>query len=83
MRLESSDIFKVVVAMLPDTVHSEGVDDPLCSPDPVSGRVPNFWEFPKWVIRLRAELKLDAAVPGSPGLGVELDMDAVDRYTVD
>jgi muconate cycloisomerase len=55
MKIERVDYFKIVVPMKPDTVHSEGVDDPLCAPDAVSGRVMNFWEFPKWFIRLHAD----------------------------
>ena len=55
MKIEAIEYFKVIVPMVPDTVHSEGVDDPLCAPDPVSGRVANFWEFPKWIIRIRAD----------------------------
>jgi muconate cycloisomerase len=41
--------------MKPDTVHSEGVDDKLCAPDPISGRSLNFYEFPKWLIELVAD----------------------------
>jgi L-alanine-DL-glutamate epimerase-like enolase superfamily enzyme len=41
--------------MKPDTVHSAGVDDKLCAPDPVSGRSANFWDFPKWIIELVAD----------------------------
>jgi muconate cycloisomerase len=41
--------------MKPDSVHSEGVADKLCAPDPISGRSLNFWEFPKWIIELVAD----------------------------
>lgn len=55
MRIEQIEFIKVVVPMQPDTVHSSGISDPLCAPDPVSGRVANFWEFPKWIILLHAD----------------------------
>lgn len=55
MRIEQIEFIKVIVPMRPDTVHSSGVTDPLCAPDPVSGRVANFWEFPKWIILLHAD----------------------------
>ena len=55
MKIESVEFIKVIVPMKPDTVHSEGISDPLCAPDPVSGRVANFWEFPKWIIKLKAD----------------------------
>ena len=41
--------------MKPDSVHSPGVQDKLCAPDPISGRSLNFWEFPKWIIELVAD----------------------------
>ena len=41
--------------MKPDTVHSPGVSDRLCAPDPVTGRSANFWEFPKWIVELVAD----------------------------
>jgi muconate cycloisomerase len=55
MKIERIDFFQVVVPMRPETVHSAGVDDTLCAPDPVTGRVANFWEFPKWIVRLHAD----------------------------
>ncbi|MCE7987071.1 MAG: hypothetical protein DYG89_38350 [Caldilinea sp. CFX5] len=55
MRIEQVEFIKVIVPMRPDTVHSSGITDPLCAPDPVSGRVANFWEFPKWIILLHAD----------------------------
>ncbi len=55
MRIEQIEFIKVVVPMRPDTVHSSGISDPLCAPDPVSGRVANFWEFPKWIILMHAD----------------------------
>ena len=55
MKIERVDFFPVVVPMRPETVHSDGIDDTLCAPDPVSGRVANFWEFPKWIVRLHAD----------------------------
>lgn len=55
MFIERVEIIKVVVPMKPDTVHSEGVNDTLCAPDPVSGRVLNFYEFPKWILLLHAD----------------------------
>ena len=50
MRIVDVRIHKLIVPMKPDTVHSEGVDDKLCAPDPLSGRSANFWEFPKWIV---------------------------------
>ena len=47
-------IHKLIVPMKPDTVHSPGVEDKLCAPDPVTGRSLNFWDFPKWVVELVA-----------------------------
>lgn len=55
MHIERIEFIKVIVPMQPDTVHSSGVTDPLCAPDPVSGRVANFWEFPKWIILLHTD----------------------------
>ncbi len=78
MKIETVDIFKLVVPMLPDTVHSEGVDDPLCAPDPVSGRVANFWEFPKWIVRLRADSRLEGL--GEPVRG---DLEPLLRASAD
>jgi L-alanine-DL-glutamate epimerase-like enolase superfamily enzyme len=62
MKIVDVRIHKVVVPMKPDTVHSEGVEDQLCAPDPVTGRRLNFWEFPKWIIELMAD-------DGTVGLG--------------
>lgn len=55
MKIERIEFLQVIVPMRPDTVHSEGIDDPLCAPDPVTGRIANFWEFPKWIILLHAD----------------------------
>ena len=55
MRIIDVRIHKLIVPMKPDTVHSAGVQDKLCAPDPVSGRSLNFWEFPKWIIELVAD----------------------------
>ena len=55
LRIVDVCIHKVIVPMKPDTVHSPGVEDKLCAPDPVSGRSLNFWEFPKWIIELVAD----------------------------
>lgn len=52
MQIVDVRIHKVVVPMRPGAVHSEGVEDKLCAPDPVTGRSLNFWEFPKWIIEL-------------------------------
>jgi len=62
MKIADVKIHKLVVPMKPDTVHSPGVDDPLCAEDPVTGRRANFWEFPKWIIELIAD-------DGTVGLG--------------
>lgn len=67
MKIESVEFIKLIVPMKPDTVHSEGVNDPLCAPDPVSGRVANFWEFPKWIIKLKADNGLEGL--GEPRRG--------------
>jgi muconate cycloisomerase len=55
MKIVDVRIHELLVPMKPDTVHSEGVDDKLCAPDPLSGRSANFWEFPKWIIELVAD----------------------------
>lgn len=55
MKIIDVHIHKVVVPMKPHTVHSPGIEDKLCAPDPVSGRSLNFWEFPKWIIELVAD----------------------------
>ena len=55
MQIVDVRIHKLIVPMRPDTVHSTGVEDKLCAPDPVSGRSANFWEFPKWIIELVAD----------------------------
>ncbi|MBN2292337.1 MAG: hypothetical protein JXM70_07925, partial [Pirellulales bacterium] len=52
MKIVEVRIHKLIVPMKPDTVHSPGVEDRLCAPDPFSGQVANFWEFPKWIIEL-------------------------------
>ena len=52
IRIADVRIHKLVVPMRPDTVHSTGVQDRLCAPDPVTGRELDFWEFPKWIIEL-------------------------------
>ena len=62
MKIVDVIIHKLIVPMKPETVHSPGVDDPLCAADPVTGRRANFWEFPKWIIELVAE-------DGTVGLG--------------
>ena len=62
MKIVDVKIHKLIVPMKPDTVHSPGVDDRLCAPDPVSGRSDNFWQFPKWIIELVAD-------DGTIGLG--------------
>ncbi len=62
MKIVDVKIHKLIVPMKPDTVHSPGVEDPLCAPDPVTGRRANFWEFPKWIIELIAD-------DGTIGLG--------------
>lgn len=55
MKIVEVKIHKLIVPMKPDTVHSAGVLDKLCAPDPVTGRTANFWEFPKWIIELIAD----------------------------
>ena len=55
MKIVDVRIHKLVVPMRPGAVHSEGVEDKLCAPDPVTGRSLNFWEFPKWIIELVAD----------------------------
>ncbi|MBI3920477.1 MAG: hypothetical protein HY318_03575, partial [Armatimonadetes bacterium] len=55
MKIIDVRIHKVIVPMQPGTVHSEGVEDKLCAPDPFTGRSLNFWEFPKWIIELVAD----------------------------
>lgn len=62
MKIVDVKIHKLIVPMKADTVHSPGVDDRLCAPDPVSGRSDNFWQFPKWIIELVAD-------DGTIGLG--------------
>ena len=62
MKIVDVRIHKLIVPMKPDTVHSPGVEDKLCAPDPVTGRSLNFWEFPKWIIELFAD-------DGTVGLG--------------
>jgi len=55
VRIIDVRIHELIVPMRPDTVHSPGVADKLCAPDPVTGRSANFWEFPKWIIELVAD----------------------------
>ena len=55
MKITDVRIHKLIVPMKPNSVHSSGVEDKLCAPDPVSGRSLNFWEFPKWIIELVAD----------------------------
>ncbi|MAE63451.1 MAG: hypothetical protein CMJ18_04195 [Phycisphaeraceae bacterium] len=55
MKIVDVRIHKLIVPMKPRAVHSEGVDDKLCAPDPVTGRSANFWDFPKWIIELVAD----------------------------
>ena len=55
MKITDVILHKVVVPMRPSAVHSEGVEDKLCAPDPVTGRSLNFWEFPKWIVELVAD----------------------------
>jgi len=55
MHIVDVKIHKLMVPMKPDTVHSPGVSDTLCAPDPVSGRSASFWEFPKWIVELIAD----------------------------
>ena len=55
MKIVAVDLHQVIVPMKPDTVHSAGVEDPLCAPDPVTGRRLNFWQFPKWIVELKAD----------------------------
>jgi muconate cycloisomerase len=62
MRIVDVKIHKLIVPMKPDTVHSPGVEDRLCAPDPVTGRSDNFWQFPKWIIELVSD-------DGAIGLG--------------
>lgn len=62
MRIVDVVLHKVVVPMRPGVVHSAGVEDKLCAPDPVTGRSQNFWDFPKWIVELVGD-------NGSIGLG--------------
>jgi L-alanine-DL-glutamate epimerase-like enolase superfamily enzyme len=62
MKITEVRLHSVIVPMRPATVHSEGVRDKLCAPDPVSGRSLNFWEFPKWIVELVTDT-------GAVGLG--------------
>lgn len=73
MKIVKVNIHKLIVPMKPGTVHSEGVEDKLCNPDPVSGRSLNFWEFPKWIIELVADNGLvGLGEPRRGDLGVAL-----------
>ena len=38
MKIVDVRIHQVIVPMRPGVVHSEGVEDKLCAPDPVTGR---------------------------------------------
>ncbi|MAE59826.1 MAG: hypothetical protein CMJ49_00560 [Planctomycetaceae bacterium] len=58
MRIDAVRIHQLIVPMKPDAVHSPGVQDKLCAPDPVTGRSLNFWEFPKWIIELVSDTGL-------------------------
>lgn len=62
MKITDVRIHKLIVPMKPDTVHTPGVEDRLCAPDPITGRSANFWDFPKWIIELVAD-------DGTVGLG--------------
>lgn len=55
MKIVDVVIHKVVVPMRAGAVHSAGVEDKLCAPDPITGRSLNFWEFPKWIVELVAD----------------------------
>ena len=55
MKIVDVRIHKLIVPMKPGAVHSEGVEDKLCAPDPVTGRSLNFWEFPKWIVEVEAD----------------------------
>ncbi len=55
MKIVDVKLHAVVVPMKPEVVHSAGVEDRLCAPDPVTGRSLNFWEFPKWIVELVAD----------------------------
>ena len=55
MKIASVTIHQVLVPMKPDTVHSTGVQDPLCAPDPVSGRRLDFDKFPKWIVEVKTD----------------------------
>lgn len=55
MKIVDVKIHQVVVPMKPEAVHSAGVEDKLCAPDPVTGRSLNFWEFPKWIVEVVAD----------------------------
>lgn len=62
MKIVEVRLHELVVPMRPGTVHSAGVEDRLCAPDPITGRELNFWEFPKWIVELVADT-------GEVGLG--------------
>lgn len=55
MKIIDVKIHKLIVPMRPDAVHSPDIEDPLCAPDHFSGRVANFWDFPKWIIEMVAD----------------------------
>ncbi len=55
MKIVDVKLHQVVVPMRPDAVHSAGIEDNLCAPDPVTGRRLNFWEFPKWIVEMVAD----------------------------
>ena len=62
MKIVEVRLHALVVPMKPGVVHSAGVEDRLCAPDPISGRELNFWEFPKWIVEIVAD-------SGQVGLG--------------
>ncbi len=55
MKIADVRIHELIVPMKPEAVHSPGVADPLCDPDPLTGRTSNFWEFSKWIVELEAD----------------------------
>lgn len=55
MKIEDVKLHKVVVPVKPDTFNSPSIDDNLCAPDPITGRVLSVPEFPKWIVELIAD----------------------------
>ena len=47
MKIVDVKIHKLIVPMKPDTVHSPGVDDRLCAPDPVEWAVRQLLGVPQ------------------------------------